>query len=197
LILLSRRLLGRPHLGRLLGPPHRGHLLGRLASIVAKQLLEGQHIVLVRTEEMNISGSLFRNKIKWAEFRRKRSNSNPSRGGPWHHRAPSKMVYRCIRGMIPHKLARGKAAMSRLKVVDGVPAPYDKVKRVVIPDALRVTRLKPSRDFCVIGDLATANGWKHYDLIKRLEAKRKVRSNEFYTKKKEAAAARAKAIASL
>jgi large subunit ribosomal protein L13Ae len=35
----------------------RGHLLGRLASIIAKELLNGQHIVCVRTEEINISGS--------------------------------------------------------------------------------------------------------------------------------------------
>jgi large subunit ribosomal protein L13Ae len=35
----------------------RGHLLGRLASIVAKELLCGQKVVCVRTEELNISGS--------------------------------------------------------------------------------------------------------------------------------------------
>ena len=40
----------------------RGHLLGRLASILAKELLNGQKVVVVRTEEINISGSLFRNK---------------------------------------------------------------------------------------------------------------------------------------
>lgn len=35
----------------------RGHLLGRLASTVAKELLAGQHIVLVRCEEINVSGN--------------------------------------------------------------------------------------------------------------------------------------------
>lgn len=35
----------------------RGHLLGRLASIVAKELLNGQHVVVLRAEELNISGS--------------------------------------------------------------------------------------------------------------------------------------------
>ena len=40
----------------------RGHLLGRLASILAKELLNGQKVVVVRCEEINISGSLFRNK---------------------------------------------------------------------------------------------------------------------------------------
>lgn len=35
----------------------KGHLLGRLTSIVAKQLLNGKKIVVVRAEEIVISGS--------------------------------------------------------------------------------------------------------------------------------------------
>ena len=40
----------------------RGHLLGRLASLIAKELLLGQHVVCVRCEEINISGTFMRNK---------------------------------------------------------------------------------------------------------------------------------------
>lgn len=40
----------------------RGHLMGRLASVVAKQLLMGQKIVVVRCEDLNITGTLMRNK---------------------------------------------------------------------------------------------------------------------------------------
>lgn len=40
----------------------KGHLLGRLASIVAKQLLSGQKVVVVRCEALNISGEFFRSK---------------------------------------------------------------------------------------------------------------------------------------
>ena len=35
----------------------KGHLLGRLASVVAKELLSGQAIVVVRCEQLVISGS--------------------------------------------------------------------------------------------------------------------------------------------
>jgi large subunit ribosomal protein L13Ae len=35
----------------------KGHMLGRLASIVAKQLLSGKKIVVVRAEQILISGS--------------------------------------------------------------------------------------------------------------------------------------------
>ncbi|KAG0458434.1 hypothetical protein HPP92_023330 [Vanilla planifolia] len=37
----------------------RHHMLGRLASIVAKELLNGQRIVVVRCEEICMSGVLF------------------------------------------------------------------------------------------------------------------------------------------
>jgi hypothetical protein len=40
----------------------KGHLLGRLASTVAKQLLNGQKVVVVRCEALNISGEFFRAK---------------------------------------------------------------------------------------------------------------------------------------
>ena len=46
----------------------KGHLLGRLASIISKQILSGQKIVVVRCEEINISGSFFRNKVCAREY---------------------------------------------------------------------------------------------------------------------------------
>ncbi|GFQ04412.1 60S ribosomal protein l13a-2 [Phtheirospermum japonicum] len=73
--------------------------------------------------------------MKYLRFLRKRMNTKPSHG-PIHFRAPSKILWRTIRGMIPHKTKRGEAALARLKVYEGVPPPYDKIKRMVIPDAL-------------------------------------------------------------
>ena len=60
----------------------KGHLLGRLASIVAKQLLSGQKIVVVRTEALNISGEFFRSK------RTSKSHGSPpppakKKNSPW------------------------------------------------------------------------------------------------------------------
>lgn len=52
---------------------------------------------------------------------RKQTRFNPTRGGPFHFRAPSKMFWRTVRGMIPHKTARGNAAMERLKTFEGIP----------------------------------------------------------------------------
>ncbi|GFR60771.1 60S ribosomal protein L13A, partial [Elysia marginata] len=122
----------------------RGHLLGRLASIVAKTLLNGQRVVVVRCEGINISGNFYRNKLKFLKYLKKRCNVNPARG-PFHFRAPSKQFWRVIRGMLPHKTTRGKEALGRLKVFEGIPAPYDKRKRMVVPSALKVLRLNPVR----------------------------------------------------
>ena len=110
------------------------HLLGRLASIVAKELLAGQRVVCTRCEGINISGSFYRNKLKFLDKMRKCTNTNPAHG-PFHFRAPGRIFYRVIRGMIPHKTHRGKCAMERLKCFEGIPAPYDKMKRMVRIDA--------------------------------------------------------------
>jgi large subunit ribosomal protein L13Ae len=48
--------------------------------------------------------------------------------------------------MIPHKTKRGKESLERLKVFEGIPSPYDKVKRMVVPSALRQLKLKPRRN---------------------------------------------------
>lgn len=48
-------------------------------------------------------------------------------------------------GMLPHKTERGKQALRRLKAYEGIPPPYDRRKRVVVPGALRVICLKPGR----------------------------------------------------
>lgn len=161
----------------------KGHLLGRLASIIAKQVLNGQKIVVVRAEALNISGEFFRNKLKYHDYLRKSTRYNKTKG-PFHFRAPSRILYKAVRGMIPHKTARGQAALERLKVFEGIPPPYDKKKRVVVPQALRVLRLKQGRKYTTVGKLSSAVGWKYESVVDKLEEKRKLQSAEYYAKKK-------------
>ncbi|XP_065057176.1 large ribosomal subunit protein uL13-like [Rhopilema esculentum] len=160
-----------------------GHLLGRLASIIAKSVLQGQRVVVVRCEDINISGNFYRNKLKYLEYLRKRMNTKPSRG-PYHFRAPSRMLFKTVRGMIPHKTKRGMEALNRLKVFEGIPPEFQKKKRMVVPAALRVLRLKPGRKFCRLGRLSHEVGWKYQDVVKTLEDKRKARSALYYETKK-------------
>eukprot|EP00794_Sanderia_malayensis_P000028 gene28-618_t len=171
-----------------------GHLMGRLSSVIAKALLQGQRIVVVRCEDINISGNFYRNKLKYLEYLRKRMNTNPSRG-PYHFRAPSRVLFKTVRGMIPHKTKRGMEALNRLKVFEGVPPMYMKTKRMVVPSALRVVKLKPGRKFCQLGRLSHEVGWKYQDVVKTLEEKRKARSALYYESKKKIEKLKAKAEA--
>ncbi|WCJ24247.1 60S ribosomal protein L13a [Euphorbia peplus] len=159
----------------------RHHMLGRLASIFAKELLNGHTVVVVRCEEICAL--------------RKHMNTKPSHG-PIHFCAPSKILWRTIRGMIPHKTKRGEAALARLKVYEGVPPPYDKMKRMVIPDALKVLRLQAGHKYCLLGRLSSEVGWNHYETIKELEKKRKERSQVVYERKKQLTKLRVKALKS-
>uniref|UniRef100_A0A8C5PNA7 Large ribosomal subunit protein uL13 n=1 Tax=Leptobrachium leishanense TaxID=445787 RepID=A0A8C5PNA7_9ANUR len=171
-----------------------GHLLGRLSAIVAKQVLLGRKVVVVRCEGINISGNFYRNKLKYLSFLRKRMNTNPSRG-PYHFRAPSRIFWRTVRGMLPHKTKRGQAALERLKVFDGIPPPYDKVSSSL------QTLTSQSRDvdtvsvahgvlvliltqYAYLGRLAHEVGWKYQAVTAALEEKRKEKANLYYKKKK-------------
>ncbi|KAK4752658.1 hypothetical protein SAY87_021456 [Trapa incisa] len=70
----------------------RHHMLGRLSSIVAKELLNCQKVVVVCCEEICLFGGLICQKMKNMRFLRKRMNTKPSLG-PIHFRAPAKIFY--------------------------------------------------------------------------------------------------------
>jgi large subunit ribosomal protein L13Ae len=170
----------------------KGHLVGRLASKVAKELLQGQKVVVVRCEQLLRSGSLFRNKLIFKEYLNKSVNTNP-RKGHVHYRTPCRIFWRTVRGMLPHKFARGAAALARLKVYDGIPYPFDHKKRMVVPEALKIVCLRDNRKFCELGDIAKLSGWTRKDVVERLEERRKKKADKYWQIKKKRIDARQKA----
>ena len=171
----------------------RGHLMGRLASTVAKELVRGQKVVVVRTEEIIRSGSLYRNKIKFGEFLKYTKNPNPSRGAI-HYRAPARIFWRVVRGMLPRKTARGVAALGRMKCFEGIPYPYDHKRRMVIPQALKILQLKDHRKYTVLGELAAEVGWKKQETVAKLEDRRREKSQKYWDLKSKKIAARENAL---
>ena len=161
----------------------KGHLLGRLASAVAKELLGGQRVVVVRVEKLLMSGSLFRRQTHYGDMLHKKHVTNPRRSGPFHFKAPSRLFWRAIRGMLPHKTERGKSALERLKIFEGIPHPYSLRKRVCVPIALKDIRLKAGRKSCILGHLAKQVGWNHSATLEKLEKKREERAKLYHTKK--------------
>jgi large subunit ribosomal protein L13Ae len=101
--------------------------------------------------------------------------------------APSRIVWRTIKGMLPYKTPRGAACLGRLKCYDGCPMAVNATKKMVIPDALKVVKLAPRAKFAVLGNVAKECGWTKQSLIDRLEARRTAKNHEWYKNKVEQA----------
>ncbi|MCD6325691.1 50S ribosomal protein L13 [Candidatus Bathyarchaeota archaeon] len=130
-----------------------GLILGRMASQVAKRLLNGEKIIIVNAEKAIISGkrlSILREKQEFLQV-------GHFRKGPLHPRRPDRIVKKAIRGMLPRKKPRGKDALKRLKVYIGVPKDYEGVEKEKISEAdgrdLRGPYIK-------VSELARNIGWK-------------------------------------
>lgn len=80
---------------------------------------------------------------------------------------------------------------------EGIPAPYDKVKRVVVPEAFKAIRMRADRNFTVLGNLSQEFGWNYGPLVERLEAQRKIKEQAFYAEKKAKATLATKAAAAV
>lgn len=109
-------------------------ILGRLASYVAKRLLEGEEIVIVNAEKAVLTGNRKFLINRYKQRTHIKTKSNPRRG-PFWPRTPHGIVKKTIRGMLPWKKPRGKQAHKRVKVYNGIPDKYQEIKRLSIPDA--------------------------------------------------------------
>ncbi|NXS60068.1 RL13A protein, partial [Brachypteracias leptosomus] len=81
--------------------------------------------------------------VKFLAFLRKRMNTNPSRG-PYHFRAPSRIFWRTVRGESSVELGRPPHILGVLLCPPSVPQTLRR-KRMVVPAALKIIRLKPTR----------------------------------------------------
>ncbi len=108
-----------------------GMILGRLSSVVAKRLLEGEEIFIVNAEKAVISGSKI---ATFGEYKQSVDRGNRE-FGPYFPRRSDHIIKRTIRGMLPYKRARGKDAMSRLKTFIGVPDAMSSEEKVSIAEA--------------------------------------------------------------
>ena len=109
----------------------KGLILGRMASVVAKRLLNGEKIIIVNAGDAVISGDRH-NVIR--EAHEHLQIGHPGKG-PIHPRRPDRIVKRAIRGMLPYKSPRGREALKRLRVYVGVPSELKGVSMETIPDA--------------------------------------------------------------
>ena len=160
----------------------KGHLMGRLASICAKELLEGKKLIIVRCEKIEKTGKQIKSKFELISKSKKRTHTNP-RHGPFHFKTPSQVFWKTIRGMIPHKTFKGSDALMRLKLYDGIPRSLIKVKKFIIPYALRNIRLAPGRKFAILGEILEDIGWTRKKDLEEKNEKLKTLGKQFWKKK--------------
>merc|ERR1712127_410871 len=110
-------------------------IMGKLASRVAKALLNGQKIVVVRCENIIVNNDMLFNVRKSKDWIRKRQISKPTRSQK-HFRSPAMIFWQAVRGSLKYKINKGKEAIEKLKVINGCPKPYDHMKKVVVTEAV-------------------------------------------------------------
>ncbi len=137
-----------------------GLILGRMASVIARVLLDGETVSVVNAEKTVISGrrsSLIR---AWKHFLKVGSKASP-RYGPFHSRRPDTVLRDAVRGMLPTDKARGRSSLKRLKVYIGIPESLRESTMKTIPEA-------SSRDlrgrYITLDDLTVEIGWKRQEV---------------------------------
>ena len=129
-----------------------GLILGRMASNVAKKLLNGEKVIIVNAEKAIISG---KKKSKVAEAKEFLEVGAPKRG-PFHYRRPDRILRKTVRGMLPFKKPKGKTALKKLKVFISVPEDLKDQQMITLKEA-QAEKLKGP--YFTLAELAKEIGW--------------------------------------
>jgi len=129
-----------------------GLILGRMASKVAKKLLNGEKVIIVNAEKAVLSG---KKKSKVAEAKEFLEVGAP-RQGPFHYRRPDRILRKTVRGMLPFKQPKGKQAYKKLKVFIGVPEDLKGQQMITLKEA-EAAKLKGP--YFTLAELAKEIGW--------------------------------------
>ena len=130
----------------------KGLILGRMASIIAKRLLQGESVIVVNAEKAAISGK----RLQIVKEAKTFLEVGHPRKGPFHQRRPDRIVRRTIRGMLPRKKPKGMQAFKRLKVYLGAPMEFNGKE---IQTILEASAEKLKSPYITVGELAKEIGW--------------------------------------
>lgn len=109
-------------------------VLGRVASQIAKKLMEGEDVVVVNADKAVISGKKQSTLSEYDAWTNVRSLVDPNQG-PFHPRRPGDLVRRTVRGMLPFEKPKGKRAFNRLEAYPGVPSEFEGKEMKTFPEA--------------------------------------------------------------
>ncbi len=124
---------------------------GRLSTLVAKDLLNTEDkIIIVNAAKTVVTGS---RKYVLERFLTRRDIGSV-RKGPYYPRVPKAILKRSIGDMLPKKTTRGKEALRRCIVYDGVPSEFRDAEKVVLEKALN----KKVSGYVTLADIAKTMG---------------------------------------
>ena len=139
-------------------------VLGRLASVVAKQLIsakkagEDTRVIIVNAEKAIVTGK--RSSVL-SDYRAKYELNHP-RKGPFFPRMPDQILKRTVRGMLPYqKNSSGRNALRSLRVEIGTPSDLsgDLPDDCEWGDSTKIDRPLPER-FVRLGEISKELGVK-------------------------------------
>ncbi len=132
----------------------KNQILGRLASFAAKRAIGGETVVVVNAEKAVISGRRL-SIIEEAKRRLRTRTLGTQSHAPVHQRRPDLYLRRVVRGMLPWKKAKGKAAFHRVRVYVGLPDEFANKTPMKIPGADASKLLSP---YVTLADLTKEIG---------------------------------------
>ena len=132
------------------------HIAGRLASNVAKLLLQGQRVTVVNCEKIMMSGKRETQIREYREFLEINSIIN-YKHGPVHYRRPDTMMAKMIRQMLPFdRKPSGKLAFARLRTYIGAPNNTKPIEKIQFKKAL-ITRA--ASNYTPLAEICRVIGW--------------------------------------
>lgn len=133
-----------------------GLILGRAATHIAKEIIKGEQVAVVNCEKMLISNpdaTVKRYKVK----RSLQYKADPEKS-PKYPRIPRLFVKKSISGMVPRKKAKGREALKRLMVYEGLPEEF-KGKEMLSIESAKATN--ENIKYISVGDLCKKLGWNN------------------------------------
>jgi large subunit ribosomal protein L13 len=132
----------------------QNQILGRLASFAAKRALGGDMVIVLNAEKAVISGRR-KSIVEEAKWRLNTRTLGTQTNAPVHDKRPDRYLRRVVRGMLPWKKAKGKAAYHKVHVFIGIPEEFSGKTMMKIPGA---DASKLTSHYITLEDLATEIG---------------------------------------
>jgi len=131
-------------------------MMGRLASKVAKLLLQGHRVVVVNSEKALLSEKKRTTIEEIVAFRQTKGRVH-YKHTPRHPKTPSGFLTKVIRGMLGRRKSSSLAMFKNLRVYEGVPRSYTRAPKISFEEA------KPRKSleyYARLGEVLKILGWK-------------------------------------